>query len=178
VAGASCGGGTCEGCAHDEGEPAACGDNDTPGCAAVLATLSSEKDSWVPMTSPAAPSPAGDADLFQLRLDATDFFAVLDPEVLVSNRSGVPLQACLWWRNADGTPAVLANGVCTGGVDTPHAADGTGWDGAPGCCVAVPDGVDDRGPHFYVTDAAGEALVQVRAPGDGACGRYSFRAHL
>jgi hypothetical protein len=130
------------------------------------------------MALPAAPYPGDDADHFVVRLSATDFFAVLDPAVEVSNRSGTALEACLWWRNGDGSAAVLS-GACASGDATDHPADGSGWDGAPGCCVAVPDLSDGRGPHFYVTDAPGEALLRIRpAGGEGACGRYSFRIHL
>jgi hypothetical protein len=177
--GASCDGGTCAGCGRDAGEPRGCGDgNDTAGCAIEVATLDSEKDQWVSLAWPFAPSPDDDADHVSVSLTSTDFFAILDPAVAVSNRSGADLEACLWWRNADGSDAVLSNGSCTAGTPSTQPAEGTRWDGAPGCCVTVPDQRDGLGPHFYVADAPGEALVRVRPLHGGACGRYSLQIHL
>lgn len=176
--GAWCGNGRCEGCSRDEGEAKACADNDTPGCAYDVATFTSERDQWATVAWSFAPSPDDDVDHVRVRLESTDFFAVLDPAVQVSNRSGADLEACLWWRNADGSPAALSSGTCTSGTVSPHPADGEGWDDAPGCCVTVPDQRDGLGPHFYVTDMTGDALVRVRPLGAGSCGRYSLQIHL
>jgi hypothetical protein len=176
VPSADCLGGACTGCGHDAGEPAACADNDSPGCAQVLASLTTQADQWLSMSQPAAPSPAGDVDHFRVDLTDTAFFAVLDPTVQVT-AAGAALTVCAWWKNADGAEVTLTS--CDGGTLDVHAADGSEWAGAPGCC----QGVAGLGTGAELTlspsaTATGSLLIAVQASGPASCGRYSFRFRL
>ena len=176
VSGGYCGGDdTCKGCTQDEGEPAACSTNDSPTCGAGWKSVATEKDQWL-ILNEGSPFPSVDVDFFVVTLTDTEFLAFLDPTVEFTNESGVPLEVCVWWKNASGEAATLTNG-CTDG-DAAGSYD-LGWEGAPGCCriAASMTGVQKVG--FAVTDAPGQALVRVRpSAGLGSCGKYTMQVHL
>jgi len=181
VAGSSCQGGICSGCTHDAGEPGACGNNDTLECAwKHIDVLQSQQDKWLSLLKPATLSPAGDMDYYMVKLEKLDLFGLLDPEVRLSNPTGLDMEVCAWWHNFDGTPTQSPLPCTEGSVPiTVYAPGNDDWYGAQGCCLQVPPFSTGSSVGFELALAKGELLIRVSAPNGGAsCAIYGLEYRL
>lgn len=150
-------------CPQDSYEAAACDNNNTANCAAVVYEFADDCDKWLSTIAGQERVrgriyPTGDTDYYQFKV-LKNTACDLDPEISIDVKNSSKIfKVCMYWKKSDGT---FPENFSCNTFDTVSYSYQTGWMGAKGCCNT---NAKIR-PNFKVDlpDAVGTVLVSVTA---------------